>query len=188
MDDNKLMELIRAGDCEGFIYIMEKYNKLLWLVAGAVLNSVGTSEDIEECISDAYLSLWQNPKAYDPERGSLKTFLAVIAKRRALDRYRRLIKEKVVPLDDAAYNMDETDDLFELVVGQDLQNVLFEAVALLKEPDKEILTRRYFFDEKPSVIADKMGKPLKEVENRLYQSKIRLRKTLIDMEVIDCGK
>ena len=88
MNDEKLAGILYSGDREAFSSIMEAYNKLLWVIVGGVLNGVGTSEDIEECISDVYVSLWRNPKAYNPSKGSLKTFIAVAAKRKALDRYR----------------------------------------------------------------------------------------------------
>ena len=179
MDEQRLMELIRTDDTEAFIHIMKSYDKLLWVIVGGILNNIGTKEDIEECISDVYVNLWKNPKAYNAQKGSLKTFLAIIAKRRALDKYRQLTKAKTIELDEAVSSSD--DDLFEYIAKQELYCELYEAISVLAEPDKEILVRRYFFDEKPSSIANKTHIPVKEVENRLYQSKLRLRKVL-------CGK
>jgi RNA polymerase sigma-70 factor (ECF subfamily) len=178
MEEKKLLDLIHTGNAEAFIHVMEKYNKLLWVIIGGILNNVGTSEDVEECVSDTYLSLWRNPKAFDPHKGSLKAFLAVIAKRRALDRYRQLKKIMIVELDEVLDSTD--DDLLEHIANQELYHELYEAIRSLKEPNKEILIRRYFFDEKPSGIADKTHLPLKEVENRLYQSKQKLRRILCE--------
>ena len=185
MDEAKLIDMIRSGDEEALSHIIETYSKLLWVIVGGILNNVGTSEDIEECISDTYMSLWQKPKAYDPRKGTLKTFLAIIAKRRALDKYRQLTKTKIIELDEAIASSD--DDLFDYIAKRDLFSELYEAIRLLGEPDKEILIRRYFFEEKPSDIADKTHIPVKEVKNRLYQSKLRLRKALCEREVFDCG-
>ena len=176
MSDDKLAEILRSGDREAFSRIMEAYNKLLWVIVGGVLNGVGTSEDIEECISDVYVSLWRNPKSYNPSKGTLKTFIAVVAKRKALDRYRQLTRVKIVELDDAIHSSD--DDLLEYISQRELYTELYEAIRSLKEPDKEILIRRYFFDEQPSGIADKTSLPVKEVKNRLYQSKLKLREIL----------
>jgi RNA polymerase sigma-70 factor (ECF subfamily) len=185
LDEEKLTEILRSGDRESFFLIMEAYNKLLWVIVGGVLNGVGTSEDIEECISDVYVSLWRNPRAYDPRKGSLKTFIAVAAKHKALDRYRQLTKVKIVELDEAIQSND--DDLLEYIAERDMVNELYEAIRLLKEPDREILIRRYFFNEKPSFIADKTSLPVKEVKNRLYQSKLKLRETLQSKEVASNG-
>jgi RNA polymerase sigma-70 factor (ECF subfamily) len=176
LDDEKLMKLLRSREDEALIYIIERYSKLLWVVVCGVLNNIGTSEDIEECISDAYMTLWHSPKSFNPQKGSLKTFLAIVAKRKALDKYRQLTKANIIELNEAISSSD--DDLFEYIVRQDLYSELYEAIRLLREPDKEILIRRYFFDEKPSGIAEKTHIPVKDVKNRLYQSKQQLRKTL----------
>ena len=185
MDEVKLMGMIRSGNEEALAYIIDTYSKLLWVIAGGILNDVGTSEDVEECISDTYMSLWQKPKAYDPKKGSLKTFLAIITKRRALDKYRLLAKTKTIELDEAIASSD--DDLFEYIAKRDLYSELYEAIRLLGDPDKEILIRRYFFEEKPSTIANRTQIPVKEVNNRLYQSKLKLRKALCESEVISDG-
>ena len=185
LDEQKLIDMIRSGNEEALICIIETYSKLLWIIVGGILNNVGTSEDIEECISDTYMNLWQKPKAFDPRKGSLKTFLAIIAKRRALDKYRLLNKTRIEELDEAVASSD--DDLFEYIANRDLYSELYEAIRLLGDPDKEILIRRYFFEEKPSAIADSTHIPVKEVNNRLYQSKIRLRKVLCEGEVVDNG-
>ena len=176
MSEEKLVEILYSGDKDAFFHIMETYNKLLWVIVGGVLSGVGTSEDIEECISDVYVSLWRNPKSYTPRKGTLKTFIAVAAKHKALDRYRQLTRVRIIELDEAIRSTD--DDLLEYIVEQELYSELYEAIRTLKEPDKEILIRRYFLDEKPSGIADKTSLPVKEVKNRLYQSKLKLKEIL----------
>ena len=185
MNEEKLVEILYSGNREAFFHIMEAYNKLLWVIVGGVLNGIGTSEDVEECISDVYVKLWQNPKSYNPRKGTLKTFIAVAAKHKALDRYRQLTKVKIVELDEAIHSTD--DDLLEYIAERDMYNELYEAIRSLKEPDKEILIRRYFFDEKPSGIADKTSLPVKEIKNRLYQSKLKLKEALQAKEVMING-
>ena len=180
MEDEKLLKMVHSGDREAFFVIMEKYNKLLWVIVGGILSNVGTSEDIEECISDVYVSLWLKPKSYDSRKGTLKTYLAIVARSKALDRYRQLTKVKIVELDEAIGSSN--DDLFEYIAKRDMYSELYEAIRSLKEPDREILIRRYFFNEKPSVIAKKTSLPPKEIENRLYQSKIRLKNSLQEKE------
>ena len=185
MEEDTLVKILQSGDREEFSRIIDAYNRLLWVIVGGVLNGIGTTGDIEECISDVYVSLWRKPKAYDPHKGSLKTFIAVKAKSMALDKYRQLTKMKIVELDEEIRASD--DDLLEYIAKRDMFNELHEAISSLKEPDKEILVRRYFFDEKPSGIAGKTSLSVKEVENRLYQSKLKLRKILQTKEAADYG-
>jgi len=179
LDNERLVEILQSGSREEFIHIMQAYNKLLWVIVGGVLSGVGSAEDMEECISDIYVALWRDPKSYDPQKGSLKTFIATIAKHRAIDKYRQLTKNRYVEFDDAVGAT--TGDLLDPIIKHDLYDSLYEAIGTLKEPDKEIVIRRYFFDEMPAGIAKRISIPVKEVKNRLYQSKLRLKKTLQKM-------
>jgi RNA polymerase sigma-70 factor (ECF subfamily) len=176
LQDDALIQKISAGEQEAFLYMIETYSKLLWVVVGGILGSVGTPQDIEECISDVYVHAWKNPNAFSQQRGSFKTFLAIIARSKALDAYRRLSKSKIIELNEAIGASD--DDLLNYIVEKEMHNELYAAIESLTEPNREIVIRRFFFEEKPLRIAEKTSMPVKEVENRLYQSKLKLRKIL----------
>ncbi len=181
LQDDVLIKRLLEGEQEAFAFMIDKYSKLLWLVVGGVIGNIGTKEDIEECISDVYVQVWKNPRAFNNQKGTLKTYLAIIAKSKALDKYRKLSKLKVIEIDEAITAPD--DDLLDYIVEKEKSKALYSVLETLKEPDKEILIRRYFFDEKPSRIAEKISIPVKEVENRLYKSKLKLRKILSSREV-----
>lgn len=53
--------------------------------AAAVLRDADAAQDV---VQDVFVSLWTNPDAYRPERGSLTTFVRIMARSRALDRVR----------------------------------------------------------------------------------------------------
>ena len=176
MQDDILIQKISDGEQDAFLYMIEAYSKLLWVVAGGILGTIGTTQDIEECISDVFVHVWKNPKAFNPQKGTFKTFLAAIARNKALDVYRRLSKIKIIELNEAISGLD--DDLLEYIVEKEMHDKLYAAIETLTEPNREIVIRRFFFEEKPQRIAAKIDIPIKEVENRLYQSKLKLRKIL----------
>lgn len=156
--------------------LMAKHSRLLWAVAGSVLHRVGSAADIEECVADVFVQLWRNPSLYNPDRGTIKAFLATAAKTRALDRYRQLMRGKTVALDDET--LPDDDDLLENICTQEGYQALYAAVNELTEPDREIIIRRYFLEQMPAEIAHALKTTSKQVQNRLYQAKLRLRKTL----------
>jgi RNA polymerase sigma-70 factor, ECF subfamily len=53
--------------------------------AAAVLRDEEAADDI---VQDVFCALWMRPQLYRPERGSLATFVQVMARSRALDRLR----------------------------------------------------------------------------------------------------
>ena len=176
MNDNELIQKLLEGNQDAFSYMIDTYSKLLWVVVGGILGNVGTTQDIEECISDVYIQIWKNPNTFNMQKGSLKTFLAVIAKGKALDTYRKLTKSKITELNEAILSTD--DDLLDYIANKEMVQELYTAIESLTEPNKEIVIRRYFFEERPANIAKSISLPVKEVENRLYQSKLKLRKIL----------
>ena len=174
IDKDILIDDILRRDEDAFNELFHSYAKLLWTVAGGVLSfCAGGEQDIEECVSDAFIELWRHPEKYDPTRGSLKSYLCTITKSRAIDIWRRKTKENVVSLEDYMEN-EAADDRFDITDYCEL----YEAVRNLEEPTREIIVRRYFHDEKPVKIAKRLGLPIKEVENRLYRGKKALSESL----------
>ena len=65
---------------------------------------------------------------------------------------------------------------------EEIRDALMQALGQLTEPDREILLRRYYFDQKPKEIAKATGLTVKQVENHLYRTKRRLRETLTEVQ------
>lgn len=176
MNDEKIIARIAAGDESAIDGVINKYSRLLWHIASAVLEKSGSVQDVEECVADVFIHLWQHPDKYDPARGSLKVWLSACARSRAIDRYRAITKRQTEPLDDnlLAWQLGLADAL----AAKEEHQALLSAVQALDEPDREILIRRYFYEQKPRDIALALDLPVKNVENRLYRTKLKLRETI----------
>lgn len=178
MQDKKLLAELKKRNEAAMGQIIDKYAKLLWSVAGAVLHGVGTAQDVEECVADVFIHLWENSHKFDPDRGALKSWLAMVARSKAIDRWRELSGRSTVPWDEAflAGEPGATDSVME----EETRRVLTAAVNALGEPDREIVVRRYYYGQKPKEIALALNMSVKQVDNRLYQTKRRLRQALCD--------
>lgn len=183
MKDEEIAKRLRQKDSDIFDYIMEHYNKLLWVVVGNILEKVGSSEDIEDCISDVYIKLLENPKIYDYKKGSLKSFLVRVGKNLAIDKYRKISRSEVKTFREYS-GMHDNDDvnILQSIITKESRGKILEVVDNLKEPDREIIIRRYFHNENVKVISEKMDLPSKKIENTLYQGKLRLKTILIKEE------
>ena len=172
MQEKNIIDAIKAGDEQAMQKIICRYSRLLWSIVGAVLSQVGITEDMEECVADVFIDLWKHPQKYDESRGSLKAWLSVIARNKAIDRYRQKTKIQTIPLEETV--------LAQMGVEPEMENRegLQEALAELTEEEREILLRRYVYQQKPKEMAVALGLSVKQIENRLYRIKAKMRKQM----------
>lgn len=173
MDDKKIINAIRAGDSQSMELLMDKYSRLLWTIAGAILKNSASTEDVEECVSDVFLHLWLHPDKFDSKRGNLKGYLALLTKSKAIDKLRQNKREAAIPLDEDI--ILKSEDILENLIDKEDKAQLMDTIRALKEPNKEILIRRFFFEQKPSEIARALSLSVRQVENRIYRTKQQLR-------------
>ena len=179
MKDEAVILAIGRRDEDAMNAVIEKYSRLLWPIAGAVLKNVGNVQDVEECVADAFISLWEHPGKFDPGRGTLKSYLCMVARSRAIDRYRELTRRNTAPLEEAV--LADTFGMQEALLREETKRELLAAVKALGEPGREILVRRYYYNQKPREIARALGMTVKQVDNSLYRSKQRLRQALTEV-------
>ncbi|MBO0823768.1 MAG: sigma-70 family RNA polymerase sigma factor [Actinobacteria bacterium] len=84
--DALLVERIRAGDDQALGAIYDQHAGLVYGLARRVARDEQLARDITQ---EVFTYLWEMPDRVDLTRGSLRTFLAVLAHRRAVDEVRR---------------------------------------------------------------------------------------------------
>ena len=176
MNDIRTISAIIRRDEAAISDVIKKYSKLLWSVSGAVLNNIGSTQDVEECVADTFIYLWQHPDKYDPKRGKLKTWLSIIARTQALNRYREIARRNTVPLEDSDF-IDHLG-IVDVILEEETRRTLIATINALGQPDREILIRRYYYEQKPNEIALALNMSVKQIDNRLYQTKQKVRKAL----------
>ncbi len=72
-------------DAAGFRHAYNELRPIALRVARSVLGDEAAAEDV---VQDVFMQLWQRPSSYDPARGSLRTYVAMLTRSRAVDRWR----------------------------------------------------------------------------------------------------
>ena len=72
-------------DAASFRHAYAELRPVALRVARAVLGDDAAAEDV---VQDVFMQLWQRPSSYDPARGSLRTYVAMLTRSRAVDRWR----------------------------------------------------------------------------------------------------
>lgn len=162
---------IRKRDEEAFNTLIAAYSKLLWAVASR--SGATHSMDLEEVVSDVFLRLWEHPEKFDPQKGSLKTYLCVMTEsltKNKLQQVRRRSYESLENIEESTANL-VSNELEEKAAWQEV----YHLIMTFDEPTRQILLWRIFYELTPQEIAKRSGLPAKEVDNRLYRGRKKLR-------------
>ena len=176
MSDEQVLWAIKKKDEKVMAAVIQKYSKLLWKVVSSVLVNAATTQDIEECVADTFIQFWMNADKYNPDKGKLSSYLSVIARSKAIDRYRQIVRHKEQSIEEGMF--DCQSGLLEKFVSKEEKQKLLECIKKLDDSEREILVRRYFYEQKPKEIARALDMPGKQVENKLYSAKQKLRKMM----------
>ena len=184
LNDKKIISAIAARDERMLAFVVQKYSKILWKIAASILINAASVQDVEECVADVFIYLWQYPEKYDPDKAKLSSWLSVIARSKAVDSYRRIIRKREISMEEIVveslgFAEIAADDEIEERYSREKLQLCIEG---LNEKEKELIIRRYYYEQKPAEIAVALDIPKKQVENRLYYVRQKLRKMMEKQE------
>lgn len=175
VDELRLLARLKKRKHSAIEQAIEIYTPYL----GTVLyNMIGTQlpiEDVEEIVSDTFLALWKNAQYIDPEKGTLRSYIAAVARNLALKRLNK--RQEYIPLEEIN-QADGTNAAEAFLTSADL----WQAVMQLGEPDNEIFVRYYKYGQSQKDISKILGMNLSTVKTRLSRGKEKLRKILKNAE------
>lgn len=163
------------GDERAFDEILTQYFDGLTFFINGYLHDVHASEDIA---IDVFLQLIIHPHRYN-FGASLKTYLYMMGRSRALNELRRRARRQTVSLDEVAEAADEDErSLLETVIADERRRAVNGALSRLSEPFRTVLHLIYFEQMSYDEAARVMKKNRKQVDNLLYRAKAALRAEL----------
>ena len=86
VDPAQWMALLQQGDEEALERLLTHYDGMLRYIAGGILDH---PQELEDCLAQVRLKLWESRGQYDPERSSPATWLTALCRSAAVDRLRK---------------------------------------------------------------------------------------------------
>lgn len=164
------------GDQRAFA---ELYDLLSARVFGLILRVLVDRSQSEEVLQEVFLEAWQSATAFDPDRGSARTWLLTIAHRRAVDRVRASHASRRRDLAAGARDLAEArpgvDDEVELLIDG---TRAVRGLDGLPEPQRRAIVLAYFGGYSQSEISVLLGAPLGTIKTRIRDGLTRLRNDL----------
>ena len=176
MTDKKILHLLEQNPEEGMGLLMEHYMGLLWSACRLYLTN---PEDIRECVQETFADFYGNRERFRVEKGTVKAYLYVIAKRKAIRMAVRNGKQSAVPLEmleEAAVDSGE-----DAILNRE---ALEQALSQLKEQDSRMIRMQYYDGMTCREIAEAMELPLETVKKRQQRSLKKLRLALIALVLL----
>ena len=165
-------ELLRRDPERALNQMLSAYSGLVYHAAAAVLGR-SSHEEVEECVSDAFLVIYKSRERLDFSQGSVKAYLCATARNLAINRLKKREGAQEVPLDELAQSPDGTE-------SSALRNLeaeeLINAVLGLGEPDSKIILYRFYFDLPSKEIAMLLGIRPNTIDQRLRRALAKLNR------------
>lgn len=163
--------------------IFDEYCNYVYIIAASKIKRCGTKEDIEECVSDVFAEIFRNPDILSGQVSNLKSYIGTIAKRRAIDTYRRLSvhKGKMLSIDDE--NITEAasgENIEESAEIRERNSILLCKIKELGEPDSTIIIEQFYYNMKVSEIAKAISMTAASVQKRSIRAREKLKILLVD--------
>jgi RNA polymerase sigma-70 factor (ECF subfamily) len=164
----------RNGDEAAFEQLVRKYAPYVTTVIRGVGNGIIAEEDIEELASDVFFSLWQNIGKPNPFK--LKEYLGQAARNKTKNKSRAMKEE--LPLEDD-WLADPGETLIDKLTDEEERIAVRNAVRSMREPDREIFFRHYYYLQTVAAIAGEMRMGESGVKHRLARGRVKLKEILV---------
>jgi len=178
MDDSKIVELFFERSEQAIVELSKKYGNGCQRLAENILKNPC---DVEECINDAYLGVWNTIPPERPQ--SLRAYLFGILRNISTNRYHYNTAQKRNSFYDAALDeieafipsaetVEDSADAAYLAKGIDdfLEN--------LSEKEQVMFVKRYYFSDDIRQIAKDFEKSERYISVRLFRIRKKLEKFL----------
>ncbi|MFD8570990.1 RNA polymerase sigma factor [Streptomyces sp. NPDC057694] len=178
--DAELRRRLVYGDEAALSEAYHAYGGLVRQVAVRVTRTAGAADDVAQ---EVFAQLWARPYAFDARRGSLRTWLGMLAHRRAVDWVRSEARHrKAAGADDETLHAVPADDPGpdERVVDRERALLLHSALAELPLPQREVVHLAYFAGRSYRQAARELGIPEGTAKTRLRTALRRLAETLAE--------
>jgi RNA polymerase sigma-70 factor (ECF subfamily) len=138
---------------------------------------LGDQAAAEDVVQDVFLAIWRDPKLFDPSRGGLGGYVAMMARSRAVDRVRSLTAARGA-VERLGVRTEERpggeDGPSEIAARHEERGKVLEAVAKLPSLQREAVLLAFGKGLSAAEIAAASGVPLGTAKSRL---RLGLQKT-----------
>ncbi len=179
--DADLVERAARGDERAVAQLYDRYAAMLYAVAYRILRR---PVDAEEVVAEAFAQAWREAGRFEAGRGSVPAWLTMMARSRAFDLARGLVRRDRLATGAAALADDppgvgawQSDPETEYDTAERGRQVRL-ALDQLSEPQRQAIELAYYEGLSQSEIAARLNQPLGTIKTRVRAAMLKLRDAL----------
>ncbi len=169
-----ILKRIASGDKMAVQECLDSYGGLIWSLA---LRMLSNSDEAEDAVQEIFIDIWKNAARFDAAQASETTFVAMIARRRLIDRMRKQNRQP---------DIDSLEDILAEPVESRNQNIqtsieakeAARAMKDLRPEQKQILHLSIVQGFSHQEISDALNIPLGTVKTHARRGLIKVREVL----------
>ncbi|MDX2211849.1 MAG: sigma-70 family RNA polymerase sigma factor [Oculatellaceae cyanobacterium bins.114] len=175
--DAQLWTALKQGQVSALGVIYDRHAALVYAIA---LKTMKNAQDAEDLTQEIFLQLART--TYDPKRGSLRTFLAILTRSRSIDGLRsRQRTQASLQRWRLGHHQEFTNKPEETLYQEECIQEVQTALAQLSEDQQRVLRLAYHEGLSQSAIAEQLGSPLGTVKAWARRGLLKLRQNLQDV-------
>jgi RNA polymerase sigma-70 factor, ECF subfamily len=169
-----ILQRIAAGDRTAVDDCLKAYGGLVWSIARKMLRN---TDEAEDAVQEIFIDVWKNAERFDPSRSSETTFVAMIARRRLIDKIRYSTRRiSAESLDDVLLEPFTRADK-QLQTSIEAEQAA-EAMRTLRPEQQQVLRLSIIQGMSHQEISDATGMPLGTVKTHARRGLMQVRESL----------
>ena len=179
--DAELLRRSVGGDSAAFSVLVDRHQATAYAAARRIL---GPSPAAEDVVQEALLQLWRSGSQFSPQRGSLRAWLLVLVRSRAIDLVRRESVRAAATQRAQAMYVEDPVVVREEAERRDDARQLKASIVNLPTEQAQVLGLQFVAGRSQSEIASALDIPLGTIKGRTRLALAKLRRELSGAELV----
>jgi len=169
------LALTAGGDADA---LREVYDLTSAKLFGVCLRILNDRQEAEDVLQEVYVTVWRRAASFDPARGSPVTWLATLARNRAIDRLRSRGRGTSEPVEAAAHVPDPGPGALAMLEASEDRAQLIDCIGELEKRSADAIRQAFFGGYTYAQLAKRAGVPLGTMKSWVRRALMKLRECL----------
>jgi RNA polymerase sigma-70 factor (ECF subfamily) len=176
----RLVEALVATGAEDRSAFRTLYRLTSAKLFGVCLRICGDRQAAEDVLSEVYLTIWRRAGAFEPGRASPNSWLATIARNRAIDWRRASGRAPPARVEEIAELADDRASAEDIMLGDERAHQLYDCLDQLEQRQRDAIRTAFFDGLTYAELAQRDSVPLGTMKSWVRRGLLRLKDCLGD--------